>query len=215
MSGLILKDLLNLRRYLKMYLILLGIYCVLFFNISSYFILSMSALLFGMLIVSTFSYDTRARWDKYACSFPVEKKDIVLAKYLTALIFDAIGLALGFVLTLILGMVRQEFQWRDCAASLAVSLSIVLFFHSVLIPLVYKFGEEKARIMIIIVLLLPAGIALLGANLLKNVSLSFAQGNFMELWIEWGAFFVPLAMLLLFFLSYFISAKIYEKKEIG
>ena len=119
MSGLILKDLLVLRKQGKSYLLIIGIYMVLaFVGVFDYSILStMMVVLTMMLPMATFSYDELARWDKFAAAMPVGRSGIVKAKYLMALaVIGGAGL-LCFVVNIIGAMIRHEAELGGLMAS--------------------------------------------------------------------------------------------------
>ena len=82
MKGLIIKDILNLKNYMKQ-LILVLIFFIAYgiFLKNGTFVGTMITLMLSMQVITTMSYDEYAKWDKYALTMNINRKDIVLSKY--------------------------------------------------------------------------------------------------------------------------------------
>ena len=211
MSGLILKDLLVLRKQGKSYLLIIGIYMVLaFVGVFDYSILStMMVVLTMMLPMATFSYDELARWDKFAAAMPVGRSGIVKAKYLIALaVIGGAGL-LCFVVNIIVAMIDHEAQLGALMAALGGSLGAGLLINAAILPLLFKYGAEKSRSMMMVVMLVVF-ILVFGLITIAGEG-GFALTNAMTAVIPWLA-----ALLVLggFVVSYRISQKLYAQKEL-
>ncbi len=211
MSGLILKDLLVLRKQGKSYLLIIGIYMVLaFVGVFDYSILStMMVVLTMMLPMATFSYDELARWDKFAAAMPVGRSGIVKAKYLMALaVIGGAGL-LCFEVNIIVAMIDHEAQLGALMASLGGSLGAGLLINAAILPLLFKYGAEKSRSMMMVVML-AVFILVFGLITIAGEG-GFALTNAMTAVIPWLA-----ALLVLggFVVSYRISQKLYAQKEL-
>ncbi|MBU4541167.1 MAG: ABC-2 transporter permease [Firmicutes bacterium] len=205
MKGLILKDLLNLKSTFKMLGVMMLFFAVVFIPQGNSFIFGIIILMFAMMVVTTISYDDLAKWDAYALTMPVTRKEMVLSKYLVMAILNT----LGAVLSLIVGVVGsvimgQSFDLEILAIIGAIYL-IALIFGSVIIPLIYKFGTEKARLMLILCALLPTALMLLAEQF--NVSLPTTGNPWIYLILLIG--FSVAGVIL----SYLISLKIYSQKE--
>ena len=72
MSGLVLKDMLVLRKSLKTYVLFLAFYVIMavvgMFSIS--FITAFVQIIVMLLPMSSFAYDEQAKWDRYAVILP-------------------------------------------------------------------------------------------------------------------------------------------------
>lgn len=205
MKGLILKDLLNLKSTFKTLGIMIFFFACVFIPQGNGFIFGIIILMFAMMVVTTISYDDLAKWDAYAITMPVTRKEIVMSKYLIMVILNTIGaglaLIVGFVGTMIMG---NGFS-MEMLAIVAVTYLIAYLFGSMIIPLIYKFGTEKARLMLILCALIPTALILLVEQM--HVPLSTPNQPWLYLILLIG---LTLAGLIL---SFFISLKIYEKKE--
>ena len=78
MSGLVLKDLLSLRRYLKSIVIFLLIYDIIFIVVDqASSAIGVTIFILANLHVSASAYDESSRWDSYAQSLPLSHPQIV------------------------------------------------------------------------------------------------------------------------------------------
>jgi ABC-2 type transport system permease protein len=209
MIGLILKDLLSLKKSGGKLLIMMALYFVIFASSGNIaFLSAMVTIVLTMLVINTFAYDEMSKWNYYALSLPVKKHQIVLSKYLLTLAFTIVGILIAVVLYLAEHKMNPETVLVLCALS-----SLALLMASVMLPLLFKLGTQKARIWTVIILLLPtAAIVLLSEFGVKmsNSNLPFFSDSTVELFVSLT---VPIA-LLLFIGSYLLSCKIFERKEI-
>jgi hypothetical protein len=210
MKGLILKDLINLKRSMKTLGVMLLVWAVLFIPMGNEsFISGMVVLMFAMLVVTTLSYDDLARWDTYALTMPISRPEMVRSKYLLMLLLDFASVVLALLLVLLGSFFTGTGLTAETLQGLPIILMIAIIFGSVLIPLVYKFGTEKARLMIVLCAAIPTAVVLV----LAKLNVPFPEiGN--EETFFWT---VMMAMALIsvggFIGSYFVSVKIYQKKE--
>ena len=96
MKGLLLKDIYNLRKVGKQYILILAfftVYC--FFLKNPSFFPMMTVMSFSMLILTSMGYDEAAGFDKYALTLPVNREDLVRTKYLLLLLLLAAGFVVG------------------------------------------------------------------------------------------------------------------------
>ncbi|MGL4606790.1 MAG: ABC-2 transporter permease [Eubacteriaceae bacterium] len=208
MKGLIIKDFLNLRSTLKTLLIMLVVFSIIFIPQGGFEILGIIILMSGMMIITTMSYDDLANWDVYALSMPLTRKELVLSKYSGMVILN-LG---GGLLALLIGSAGSifgniEISWLELLSSIGILLVISLVFGSLMIPMVYKFGTEKARLMIILFGVLPMGLLFLLSQMnLKLPVMSETMGFIMGgASLFGGIVFVVI--------SYGISLKIYKGIE--
>ena len=221
--GLIKKDILNLSSY-KISLLVMFV-CV--FAIGSageemwrYIPIVMTTML-GMIALSTFSYDELAKSDEYVLSLPVNKKEIVLEKYILVISMALIGGIIGFIITPIftniLNNVRPENNIHIDYNSLIFTTMGGIFGISLIlaiqIPSIYKWGAEKGRIqmfiLFFIIILLALGIAYIVTNLGININ-EEAINSFFQ---RFGILIVVCLLILMYYISYRISYKIFRNKE--
>ena len=93
MSGLVYKDLMNMRRYLKQLLLIFVVFVFIFsFSGNNYsFVAAYGVMLSAMVVLSSMAYDEQAKWDKYALTMPLSRRSLVGAKYLLGLLTVGAG----------------------------------------------------------------------------------------------------------------------------
>ena len=159
----------------------------------------------------TFSYDRTAHWDVYARALPVERWKIVLAKYLLGLVFLAAGLLLGGAVIAVSGFLGAAQETGRMVGSLAGMMAGGLLLLSLQLPFFYRFGPEKARLLIVVTIFLVA--ALFGASLsvenTSGLSLLFSLLNPAPM----ASFLLIAAAFFLVVGSFFLCVRIYCKRE--
>ncbi len=206
MFGLIIKDLLCLKKSAIKIAVLLGLYIVIFSSSDNIILLSaMIIMISTMLILNTFAYDELSKWDYYALSLPVTKKQIVLCKYLLTVLFDIMGISI----TLLLYLIKRQLN-TEAVLSVCVLAATALVMAAVILPLLYKFGTQKARIWMIMIFLLPTAVTIGLGNLGVHPTAIMPSEGMIAL-LVWLS--LPIA-LLLYAGSYFLSYRIFENKEI-
>lgn len=164
MKSLILKDLFNIGHNAKSMLFILVVFAVAlipFSGVEGY--IFVCAILCSMMIVTTFSFDDNSKWTRYAMIMPVSKKELVVGKFVVLAIFCAVGSLFGLVIGSIGGFAMRKitFDFAGIGELLFLALAawaISLIFGSMSIPLVFKFGAEKGRVLLLVSFLIPAGI---------------------------------------------------------
>lgn len=215
MTGLIWKDFLVMRKALKSYLFLMVIYMVLayldFFDYS--FIITFIQVVLAVLPISAFAYDEQAKWDRYAMSLPLGRRGVVGARYLFVLLLTLFTVAVGLAGTGLLYLVHQA-DPLEMFVTLMASTTIGVLIPSILLPLSYKLGAERARPylygiifipIIAVILLVKAGV--LDPSMLKGMDLLAPTA------LAGGSALLPLAALAVLFASYMTSCRIAAAKE--
>ncbi|HBE9436255.1 membrane protein [Clostridioides difficile] len=212
MKGLILKDLLNLKgnvKFILLFIIMFGFMSSLGDgNINNF--IGVIIVLCTTMIVSTFSYDDLNKWDSYVLTMPINRNDIVLSKYLTMLIFSFIGVLVSLIVSVTIGYFKNTLILNETLLINALILSISVCFGSLILPLIYKFGTERARLLMILCFLVPTLALLVFKSILENISSPIS----IEIILNALVYSLPFVAILLFVISYFISSKIYSKKEV-
>ena len=150
MTGLILKDFLILRKTLRSYLLILAIYVAVAFlgYWSASFVGGFMMVMVAMLPMNVFAYDKQAQWDVYGLSLPVGRTKTVAARYLAVLIMFAASAVLTTVLGVVLTIAgRMEESLGEYLLACAVCVVMSMLVNAMMLPILYKFGPERARIM--------------------------------------------------------------------
>ena len=221
-KGLIKKDLLNLSSY-KTSLIIVVICCgiaIISTGSINYGPIIICTIL-GMISLSTFSYDEFAKSNKYILGLPTNKKEIIKSKFILAIGATIIGGILGLIITILITQIMNYLKPEELInidyESLIVTTIGGMFgislIQTIQIPSIYKWGAEKGRIqmfiLIFILFLIIAGIVFLIMKSNLNINIELIE-NFMN---KFGIILLVLLMAVMYFISYKISYKIYKNKE--
>lgn len=150
MTGLILKDFLILRKTLRSYLMILVIYAAVAFSgfWSGSFVGAFIMVMVAMLPMNVFAYDKQCNWDVYGLALPVGRTKTVAARYACVLLLCLGSAVFSAVLGIVLNLMgRMEEGLAEYLVTSAVVLVVAMMVNSVMLPLLYKFGSERARMM--------------------------------------------------------------------
>ncbi|MGN7764844.1 ABC-2 transporter permease [Paenibacillus sp. 22594] len=165
MKSLILKDLYNIGHNAKSMFFMLFVFALIFVPFSgpeAYIIAS--GVLCSMMVMTTFSFDDNSKWMKYAMVTPVTKRDLVASKFIVLLIFSGFGVVTGLVIGFIGGIITGKVDYSNMSDILTlpgiavVGFIIATILGSLSIPLLFKFGTEKARTLSLVSFIIPAAI---------------------------------------------------------
>lgn len=210
MVGLLLKDMYSLNKNIKQYGISSALFIILAINMkSSIYFVYMVILMSTMLIFTALANDEMAKWDKYALTMPVARGEIVLSKYALFIVLTLIGMTFASIV----GIVMTSFlSYESIKTILTASISgagISCLFISLMLPIVFKYGVEKGRILFIAVMAVPAFLVVGGSKLIEKFNIPIPTFSQVRPYL----YFAPAIVLALLFISYKVSLSIYEKKE--
>lgn len=224
MKGLLIKDLKIYAKQKSFLLFVLLLSAFLTFSSDGVvFSANYTILILSIMALSTLSYDEVNGGMLFLLSLPSGRKTYVKEKYVFAFLTLMSATLFAFVLCVTAAMIKQSDQTIE---SLAVSIIGITFLMgvmlSVALPLNFKFGAEKGRLIVSIAV---AGIAVIGISfytvlervlhidLLGALTKLFAgvESEAVLCGIIIGGLFA--VMLLVVFFSYLISSRIMEKKE--
>jgi len=202
MKGLILKDFINLKKQSKVIGVLVVFYFLLSITTKNNSMFgAMMLILFAMMPITAISYDEKANWDKYGLTMPVSRTEMVLSKYILGLILSTFALVLNFIVQILMG---TEMNTENITI-IFVIFGVSIIFISLLLPIMFKFGVEKGRMLMILVLMLPTIIIMLLPEIFKTPP--------PEEMIIKVLYALPFIIVIIYVLSIFISINIYNKKE--
>lgn len=212
MTGLIYKDLLTLKKQLGTYLVFFIIYggfCAA--GIFDTAILGGLVTLTGMIVpMSSVAADDATRWNRYAVATPAGRRGVVTGKYLFTLLMLAGSFAVVSLLLVLLSLAGVgESTLPDLILVTALCTALGLLLDAVVLPLLLKFGSERAR-----VISMTLFVAIFGGSVLLGGLLGKGRLPALPGWLT-SALPGLLAILAVggFALSYCIAQGIYAKKE--
>lgn len=211
MKGLLLKDFYMTIKYCKFLLLIIASLIVV-----SVFDSSMAFwVLFPIVLASTFpvtiiSYDERCGWMSYSDTLPCTRTQVVSSKYILSIIAVTITCFLIAIVQAFLGLKNGTFEIMEYVPLMVSVFSLGLISPALMMPVIFKFGVEKGRIMyyLIIALLVSLGMAF---------SIIFStpeNSNGINQFLTYGYIVVFLMTIIIFAVSWLLSIKIYKNREL-
>lgn len=147
MKALIYKDLLVVKKQVLLMLLILAAILSILAVQGQYLALPVGIMLISFMIpLMSFGYDEQCRFEKFAFAGPITRTEFVLSKYVPALVLALIGGVSTFA-TLVLSQ-KQTVDGAILFSVLATALPLIMI--SVLFPMVFKLGVERARFVVIV-----------------------------------------------------------------
>ena len=214
MTGLIYKDFLALKGHLSTYVVFFVIYgglCIA--GVFSPSVLAGMVVLISIITpMTTVTSDDISRWNRFAVASPACRRGVVAGKYLFTLLMVLLSAVLVAVLLVVLalaGGLGDGSLAEYLLATLACG-GIALLLNGVTLPLLLKFGAEKARMVSMALFLVVFGGTAL-AGLAVDSGFAFPAPP------AWVVAAIPGLLAIRsvggFVLSYFIAQAVYAKKE--
>lgn len=211
MTGLVKKDLYLSLSMFKSYVAVAAVFAALtafgIYDIS--FFVTYVSVMCIMIPVNLFAYDEQARWDKYAAALPSGRAGVVKARYLLTILVCAGSLVFSLLLQLIVALVSgaQGQERVDLLLSGLLPAAYGCFMNAILLPLLFRFGSQKARLYLILVLGVGVGVIFGGLTGLKEMGLSLSE-------LRLPLFVLPVVGLLALIPSYLLSKRIFFHKDL-
>lgn len=213
MKGLLLKDAYQAWYYAKMVVVaavvMMGVGVISMMNGANFFIVYAGFLL-GMMPMTLLAYDQTSKFSEYSAALPVTKEQLVGSKYIVGLC----GLVLAELFAAAaLGV--ASLHWTAVDHALVVSTLVqvgvtTLLSSTILLPLSYRFGYEKAKYAFYLMVGLVA--ALMGFGMSANED-GLARNLLPQSISSLGLLGIAVAALALYALSWRLSVAWYGKAE--
>ncbi len=209
MVGLVYKDLMVMRRTLLLYGAMGLVYVVIAIAGDQYgMVFALMMIASAMVPVSAISYDERSKWDRIVNTMPLSRKEVVLAKYLLAILLTAVSSVLIFAFY----MLVPEMPLAEKAITTAIMAMMAMVYQAALMPVMFKFGSEKGRTIMLAILFVPA--VLIFAIGEMNIIDFGAVGAFLDRNEAIVPYILAGIVLVIYSLSMALSVKIYQKKDL-
>ncbi len=209
MVGFIKKDIAMMKSNWKIIGILMVVYTImgLMGKMDISFILPFMCV---MIMISTFSYDNYNNWDAYSIALPNGRKNSVKSKYITTMLMILMVSIITMILSLMISYINTKtLNYEQILVTMFGTLFGTLIVLSLMYPIIYKCGVEKARI---VIFLLVFGIVIIGGFLIQYIDFTFITKSLTFL----GNYIFPILMVIMIimvWISYKISLNIFRKKE--
>ena len=209
MIGFIKKDLAMIKSNFKLLAVLIIIYTImgLMNQMDISFILPFMCV---MIMISSFSYDNYNKWDAYSISLPNGRKNSVKSKYITTILMTFVVSIITIILSFIISYINTKtINYELILVTMFGTIFGTLLVLTIMYPIIYKLGVEKARIGIFLIVF---GLVIMRGFLSQYIDLSFISKSLS--YIEnYLVIILIITTIVMVYISYKISAKIFSKKE--
>lgn len=163
MIGLLKKDLYVADRSSRLLLVLALVFCLApgFGTLGGTYAMMMAF----MLPMNSIAYDERCKWDRYAAMLPYRPAQLVWSKYLLSGIYTLLGEAIILVGAAIRNIMDPgSVDWKS-TLEINIMLALVMFLVvSITLPFLFRFGSEKGRLIMLVVMAFGVGTAVALTN---------------------------------------------------
>ena len=210
MKGLLLKEWYQARKAFWIFYLIATLFIAMALSpFANAFFLYYPCLLMGLIPMSLQQMDEVSKWEAFCGTLPCSRAQVVSAKYLMGLFGQVSFLVLTLASQGIAWVIRDCFSWAELGG-LAVSIAVCAGLLPILtLPLVFKFGAVKGKVVQLIVLGAVVGIA---------VTLSFSTKALLLDFFSRFRFLFPCVLgviVILYALSWLLSIRFYKKRDIG
>lgn len=206
MKGLFYKDVLMLTRSFRAYLAMTLFFIILAtIRPDNSFWAVYGTFFFVTLVSSLMAVDEQSRWLSYCDILPLKRRDIINERYLLSLILTAVLVVLFLILSLIFR--HADMPTVLVTAGMMVALSLLAI--SVSMPINVKFGTAKGQMVRMTVIVVMVGCGMFIINYAGPITAILLQVKASVLLFGIAAFII-----LIFALSWLLSIRIYEKKNL-
>ncbi|MDO5558804.1 MAG: ABC-2 transporter permease [Oscillospiraceae bacterium] len=201
MKGLIIKDFYTLIKQMKIYICMIIIFSI----IPGFSAFSFGVVYASMMPITACAYDERSKWNTLAGMMPYKVSDIVLSKYMLGYIFIGACTVLGLLSSFIMETIKNTSVsgFENISALLGV-MSIALIMVAVNMPAMFRFGVEKGRFVMMVIIAIGVSAAYFTDSLSKLGNQKINQTAVSLL--------VVLAAVVFNVLSVMLSITIYRKR---
>lgn len=219
MKGLLIKDFRLMATQKSFFAIIIVVmFCVTMATDNPYFVVGYVSFVFSLFTISTISYDEFDNGLAFLFTLPVTRKEYALEKYVYGLLLGGIAWFCAAMATLVYQLVTvPEFLGAEWLAGAAFMIVFIVLIPSVMVPLVLKFGGDKARIVSMVFAGALVAIVFVLNTVFDSLHLDLGEGlnqvfSAMNTGVLLGIVFVVLIVILL--ISIKISVRVMEKKEL-
>ncbi len=216
MKGLLLKDFYLMKMQKKFFIVVIALAIgMAFLNNDISFIVGYLTFIVPIFAISTISYDELDNGNAFLFTLPISRKLYVVEKYCFCLLLGAAATGISLLLSVLLGIIKDIPFPSDTVEAVPIIFSIMVFILSFMIPLHLKFGAEKARIALIVLVgiavALGFAISRLSDKLGYDILSMFNTFSTMNIWLLIAI--VAAVALIALMISIKISIAVMNKKE--
>ena len=152
MKALIIKDTYVIWRQMKYFLVMILLFSALPSGFNNAFAVNYAA----MLPYTALAYDERSKWDQMAAMMPYSTRDVVLGKYVFGWLCIGAAAVLSGLFQAVLSLVTDR---EVLPGTLVLSVLGALCILAITLPVMFRFGVEKGRLAMFLIIFLVCGTA--------------------------------------------------------
>lgn len=207
MKGLLLKDFYLSWRYCRAFLVIVAVFlAVSFVGDENLFFLLYPMMISSVIPMSLIGYDERDKWLAYSGTLPYTRAQLVSAKYLVGMCFGVVAFLLAMAATVVRMQLSGRFSWVELATVGTTLVFLGCLAPALMLPFMFKFGAEKGRMAFYV----TVGLFTAVATVLGGVG--FQVQILSNNW--WPLAVVAGVAILLYALSWWLSIRFYQKRDL-
>ena len=217
MKGLIIKDLLFLKSTWKNMIILFIGSLLISIALGNY-LLTICTLPIMLLSsgINTFQTDEFYNTESYTLSYPLSRKQIVLSKYIFTLILLLLSSYIGLMIYYLVGLIINPGYNglnTDMLKYFFMMEAGALIVDSIFYPVIYKYGCEKSRLVLMSIVMLLLGIGSILSVYMNTVQINYDFAGLLNFIQTYGIQVLGVIVLIFLILSYILSIVFYKHKD--
>ena len=168
------------------------------------------AIMMAMSIpLNSIAYDEKSKWDRYAAMLPYKPGQLVWTNYLLAYLFTVLAEAIVLLGSVIRGRISHEpYTPEDLLSFSVLLLGVMPVMIAAVLPPLYRFGSEKGRLVLLVIMGIGVGITLGLAGI-------FGEANLPELPLAAAVPLFVLVVVAATYGSFRLSVHFYRKRQNG
>lgn len=114
-----------------------------------------------MIPLNAIAYDEKCKWDRYAAMLPYRVSELVGCKYLLGVIYTLLAMVIVAAGAVFRGVVlKTGFNFTELRNTILMLIVVMVFVMNFTLPMLFRFGTERGRILMILMLGVAVGLGL-------------------------------------------------------
>lgn len=222
MKGLLVKDIYMLLQQKNLLMMILLLSVLLNFSMDNTFAVGYLTFVGSFFIISSISYDEYENGFSFLFTLPIRRDTYVRSKYIFAILACLSFWLMGCLITLAYCLVKNQFgRMQGGMMEACIYLPLILIFLAVMLPILFKFGSEKGRIVMAVIFCSCILVGYLVGSMITGQVGAYLE-SFMQMldqllvqprwrWILAGA--IGAGMVMILGISYWVSIAVMRRKE--
>lgn len=152
MKGLFVKDIRMMMGQKKFFCLVFLMAVILNFSSNSAYVVYYLTFVCSFFAMNSISYDEADNGYPFLFTLPIDRSIYVREKYLFGIVLNVSSWLAGMCVGLVFEVVNNNIpSFTENIPAMALMLPVMLIFNSVVFPVLFKFGSEKGRIVMLCV----------------------------------------------------------------